>query len=139
MKNIKIAVLDTGIDTEDKDIKDRYVYDKELQVEGIDNIEDVIGHGTLCAKTILERCPEAIIYPIKIFNDEGVTEVSKLIVALANLIGKNIDIINISASMIKENRLEDLRTVCNILRSEGKILVASKHKKAKYKKLSSFI
>ena len=59
------------------------------------------------------------------------TEVSKLIVALANLIGKNIDIINISASMIKENRLEDLRTVCNILRSEGKILVASKHKKAK--------
>lgn len=131
MKNIKIAVLDTGIDTEDKDIKDRYVYDKELQVDGIDNIDDVIGHGTLCAKTILERCPEAIIYPIKIFNDEGVTEVSKLIVALANLIGKNIDIINISASMIKENRLEDLRTVCNILRSEGKILVASKHKKAK--------
>ena len=53
MKNIKIAVLDTGIDTEDKDIKDRYVYDKELQVEGIDNIDDVIGHGTLCAKTIL--------------------------------------------------------------------------------------
>ncbi len=33
--------------------------------------------------------------------------------------------------MIKENRLEDLRTVCNILRSEGKILVASKHNKAK--------
>ena len=71
MKNIKIAVLDTGIDTEDKDIKDRYVYDKELQVDGIDNIDDVIGHGTLCAKTILERCPEAIIYPIKIFNDEA--------------------------------------------------------------------
>lgn len=131
MKNIKVAVLDTGIDTEDKCIKDRYVYDKELQVESINNINDVMGHGTLCAKTILERCPEAIIYPIKIFDDEGMTEVSKLIERLHNLIGKNIDIVNISAAMIKENRLKDLKTLCDILKEEGKILIASKDKRAK--------
>lgn len=130
MKNINIAVVDSGIDTSDPEIQGKFVYDKDIQIKEIDNIEDMLGHGTLCAKTILERCPDATIYPVKIFSDEGSIGVSNLINGLEILKGKDIDIVNISAAMISENRLSDLKKVCEDLKKEGKILIASKYRKS---------
>lgn len=133
MKKIKIAVIDTGIDIHDDEIKDNIIFDRNLQVDDFEtkfkNIEDLNSHGTFCAKTILYICKDALIYPIKIFDEYGKTSSSYLVSVLEKILNTDIDIINISASSINCPFEKELEIICEKLYSQGKIIISSHHNK----------
>ncbi|MEG2984849.1 MAG: S8 family serine peptidase, partial [Peptostreptococcaceae bacterium] len=95
------------------------------------DIYDLQGHGTLCAKTIIEICQNVEIYPIKIFDEDGRTNSLNLVKALKNLINADIDLINISASTLSSIYKEELKHICDKLHKNGKIIICSHHNKAK--------
>ncbi|MDR1773933.1 MAG: S8 family serine peptidase [Clostridioides sp.] len=139
MKNIKIAIVDTGVDIEDDLLKNKIKYNPSYQLNSFNNsisdINDINGHGTMCAKTIIEICNDVDIYPIKIFEDSGKTNSLNAITVFNKLLNEDIDIINISASTINTNYKEELYNICDKLSSEGKIIISSLHNRA-YDKIS---
>lgn len=133
MKKIKIAIMDTGIDIYDTKLDKFFKIDYNFQIldiKSISDINDLQGHGTLCAKTIIEICPNVEIFPIKIFNNEGGTSSLNLVNALKKLIGSDIDLVNISASTLNSIYKEELENICDKLHQEGKIIICSHHNKS---------
>lgn len=136
MKNIKIAVIDTGIDINDNDIKKYIKFDKSIQLKQIseyEDLDDIHGHGTYCAKTILTICDDASnieIYPVKIFDNRGITSNENLVKVLENILDSDIDIVNISASTMNDKYKRELENICYKLQKSGKIITSSHHKRA---------
>ncbi|CEN21869.1 S8 family serine peptidase [Paraclostridium sordellii] len=134
MKKIKVAIIDTGIDIHDSNLKKFFIYNNDFQITDknlISSIYDLHGHGTLCAKTIIEICSNVEIYPIKIFDENGRTNSLNLVKALKNLINSDIDLINISASTLNSTYKEELKYICDKLYKKGKVIICSHHNKAK--------
>lgn len=131
MDKIKIAVIDTGVDISDDEIKSNIRFDKKLQIEDFEKkyitIDDVNSHGTFCTKTILSICNDALIYPIKIFDDYGKTSSWNLVEALQKILHTDINIINISASTTNCPCEKELEEICKKLYKEGKIIICSHH------------
>lgn len=131
MRKVKIAIIDTGIDINDNDLRDYIMYDPLIQLDAnnskIEFINDLNGHGTLCAKTILSICNNIEIYPIKIFDDLGRTNSLDLVNVLNKIIDSDVDIINISASTINYTYEKELQYVCDKVKESGKIIVCSEH------------
>lgn len=74
-ERIRIAVLDTGIDTTDKMIRSASrsrIKDKRSWVGSIQNYEDEYGHGTHVTRLLLKMAPAAEIYVAKITNGKTV-------------------------------------------------------------------
>lgn len=133
MEKVKIAIIDTGIDIYDSSLKEYIKYNNDIQItdDNINiNINDLQGHGTLCAKTIIHICKNVEIYPIKIFDEEGRTSSLNLIKSLNNLVSSDIDLINISASTLNSVCREELEYICDELYKNGKIIVCSHHNKS---------
>lgn len=134
MKKVKVAIIDTGIDVYDSNLKKFFRYNNDFQIMNEKltlNINDSHGHGTLCAKTIIEICPNVEIYPIKIFDEDGGTNSLNLVKALEKLINSEIDLINISASTLNSIYKEELEHICDSLHKNGKVIICSHHNKAK--------
>ncbi|WP_131037473.1 S8 family serine peptidase, partial [Clostridioides difficile] len=131
MTKVRIAVLDTGLDVNDDDINGNYVYDSNFQLKdlGGKEINDINGHGTFVSKTILNISKNTQIYPINIFNDSGKTSSLNLLSTLSKLTMSDIQIINISAASINSMYEKELEKVCNILNSQGRFIICSKHNK----------
>ncbi|HBF3362360.1 TPA: S8 family serine peptidase [Clostridioides difficile] len=131
MTKVRIAVLDTGLDVNDDAINGNYVYDSNFQLKdlGGKEINDINGHGTFVSKTILNISKNTQIYPINIFNDSGKTSSLNLLSALSKLTISDIKIINISAASINSMYEKELEKVCNILNSQGRFIICSKHNK----------
>lgn len=131
MRKIKVAIIDTGIDIYDEEIKDIVIFDRNLQVDDFEikykNIEDLNGHGTFCAKTIFYICKDVLIYPIKIFDEFGKTSSLNLLKSLEKILDTDIDIINISASSIDCPIEKELEKTCRKLYEQGKIIISSNH------------
>lgn len=129
MTKVKVAIIDTGLDLHDKEICKFVKFDRNLQINKFEdeykNIEDLNGHGTLCAKTILSICKDFEIYPIKVFDDYGKTSSLKLIEVLKKLLNSDIKIINISASAIDSPYGDELSFICKELHKEGKVIISS--------------
>ncbi|CEP43595.1 S8 family serine peptidase [Paraclostridium sordellii] len=134
MRKIKIAIIDTGINVYDSNLKKFFRYNRDFQIidkKFTSDIYDLHGHGTLCAKTIIEICPNIEIYPIKIFDRKGMTNSINLVKALKNLVNSDMDLINISASTLNSIHKEELKYICDKLYKNGKIIICSHHNKAK--------
>ncbi len=87
MRRIKIAVLDTGLDMNDEEIKGFCKFDENLQIQKLNKcIDDFNGHGTFVCKTIIDLCENIEIYPIKIFNELGRTSSLNVILALQKIL-----------------------------------------------------
>ncbi|MCC0663129.1 S8 family serine peptidase [Clostridioides sp. ZZV15-6597] len=129
MNKVKIAVLDTGLDINDDDMNGNYVYDSNFQLEDLGGreINDINGHGTFVSKTILNISKNVQIYPINIFNDSGKTSSLNLLNTLSKLTMSDIHIINISAASINSRYEKELEKTCNILNSQGRFIICSKH------------
>ncbi|HDN2457480.1 TPA: S8/S53 family peptidase, partial [Clostridioides difficile] len=73
MRKVKIAVVDTGIDIDDEELKNFYHIDERFQLNNDLDVRDSNGHGTLVSKTIIDICKDVELYPIKIFDELGKT------------------------------------------------------------------
>lgn len=137
MSKVKIAIIDTGLDLYDDEICEFVKFDRNIQINKFEdeynNLEDLNGHGTLCAKTILSICKNAEIYPVKVFDDYGKTSSLKLIEVLTNLAKSDIKVINISASSISSQYASEMSYVCKELYKKGKIIICSHNNDKKVK------
>lgn len=116
---MKIAILDSGID-QDKVVRNRINY-----IEG-ENWEDNLGHGTLCYNVITNINKDAEIDIYKVLDKNGKSNSKVVCQALDDLIGSDVDIVNMSFSLTGEGKhIQELRRKCLKLKQENKLLICS--------------
>ena len=128
-KEIKVAVLDTGVLPTHEVFNNKSRLDLTLGYNYIDNntnTTDTDGHGTKVAGIIAESTSDNVkIVPIKVVDNEGMANVSNVIKAVNNIINY-VDTINISLSGVLSSNAKKLEDV--VLKKaydNGVIVVAS--------------
>lgn len=141
MDNVKVAVIDTGIDLECKYLKNvnkkgcHIFWDHKIKYDK--NYMDDNGHGTACASTIYRECKDIELSIIKVLDNSGKSNILAIEEALRYLLNENVDIINMSFSIPKVID-SDLYKLCRQLQLRNKILVASCDNEQKVSFPSSF-
>lgn len=124
-KEIKVAILDTGIDTSKFDnIIDLGI---NLSSSGEENsILDDNGHGTEMATIITSNSNDYVkLMPIKIANSDGKATVLNTYLGIKKAIENETDVINISMNTIKSNTSHILEDAINEASDKGIIVVVS--------------
>ncbi|PGU30616.1 hypothetical protein COD65_07405 [Bacillus cereus] len=135
--NIKVAIIDSGIDFNHPDLKENIIGKGRSFVPGINDTQDYLGHGTMVAGTIAANGnlvgigPELGIVPYKVFQNEK-AESSWIIQAIIQAAKDDMDVINLSLSTyLSKNSKQDkvlIRAYQNALhyaKHRGSIVVAS--------------
>jgi subtilisin family serine protease len=109
-QNVKIAVLDTGVDKKCKDIK--YIKGENFTSKDSTDFQDRNGHGTKIAGIIGARendigmigmASESDLYISKVADDRGNVKFENLVKGVLWAIQNKVDIINISLEFAKDN------------------------------------
>lgn len=132
-KNIKVAILDTGINATHpyltNNIKRSYDVIKGKKYYQINLLEnnnfDNNGHGTACASVIKSLCNDVDIYSFKILDERGICSVLKLEKVLSYIEEIDVDIINLSLSIVEKASIKELESICDRLWKKNKLVVAS--------------
>lgn len=129
-EKIKIAIVDTGIDKNHDYLKDNIIGGIALEstddyITLSENYEDENGHGTLCASIIKNEFENAEFFIVKALNKQGKTNIQILEEALKYLLSVDINIINLSLSVIESELVKDLYKICENLKNQEKIIVCS--------------
>lgn len=107
-KDVKIAVIDSGCDITNKDLKDRIVGGRNFTAEDngdISKYEDYNGHGTHVCGTIAASnnnsgvtgvAPDAQLLILKVLDKNGTGSMASIINAINFAINQNVDIISMS-------------------------------------------
>ncbi|WP_303964908.1 S8 family serine peptidase [Sporosarcina ureae] len=107
-KDVVIAVIDSGIDTNHEDLRGRIQSGGYNFNDNNTNVTDLEGHGTQVAGVIAATAGNSIgitgvtgpynmkILPIKVFDSTGYTTTAKLIQAVDHAVRNNVDVINLS-------------------------------------------
>lgn len=128
---IKVAILDSGINSNHSDLKNKVVKSYDV-IQNIDSTTDDFGHGTNIAGIITANhnshgiigvSQNVQIYDIKVLNAEGKAEINDVLTALLWAYENNVDIINISFGFSKH--YSALQEMIDLLVSEGIIIVAA--------------
>lgn len=125
--NIKVAVLDSGIDKKNYYLKDRVV--KEFNSIDRKNIKDVFWHGTPIAAIITSKNNDVSIsqnvdlYSIKVMKDDGKISREAFINGFEWAISEDVDIINLSFGFHKN--FSDLNRLVEKALNKGIIIVAA--------------
>lgn len=129
-EGIKIGVIDTGVDVNHPDLKDRIA--EYINFSGDGTLEDLSGHGThvcgiLAASYngigIIGVAPKAELYVAKAFKKDGSGDSKAIADSIEWLISKKVHVINMSFASDKESMLiyEKVKKAYD----EGIILVAA--------------
>jgi subtilisin family serine protease len=133
-KKVKVAVLDSGIDTKMyyrlfKDyVEEGYSLcnDKNILEEKNNGFEDFNGHGTACAVMIKKLAPDVTIVPIKILLNDGRGRIEWLIEALELVRYLDVQVVNMSISSDTTKLKSTLKPLLKSISSQGIICIASK-------------
>ncbi|MEG0709301.1 MAG: S8 family serine peptidase [Longicatena sp.] len=121
-KRVKIAVIDSGYNQVEKNIRDHVVDN----ISFIDNNGvDENGHGTNCIDTILSSNHNVDIVSIKITNHLGLTKIELLNKALEYCINSSINILNISISCRNNEKKHRTEHLLKQLYDQNKIIISS--------------
>lgn len=117
--NVKIAVIDSGVNLNHESIKVGYnAIDKSADVS------DNIGHGTSIASLLLDINSKACIIPVKVLDKEGDSlSPTFLKDALKWTMEQNVDIINISLGVKDED--SEIEQIIEDAKNKGVIIVAA--------------
>lgn len=127
-KEIKVAIIDTGIDKEHSDLKNRMIdLGVNLSTSGEKkSISDDNGHGTDMAKIIVENTNDNVkIMPIKVANSEGKTTVLAVCEAVKIAEKNGADVINISLNATISGTSEILNEAIDYAEENGITVVVS--------------
>jgi subtilisin family serine protease len=131
---IKVAVIDTGIDTNHPMFTDRLAPSSEWKdfIDNDTNPQEVApisgtltgyGHGTGVAGLILQAAPKATILPIRALGPDGSGDVAGVVSAIDWAIQKGANVINLSLGTT--TAVTALQTVINTATSQGRYVIAS--------------
>ena len=131
-KNVRVAVLDTGIDYKHQDLAKNYQGGIDFVFNDNDPYDDSWNsHGTHVAGIIAAAAngsgvvgvaPKAKLYGVKVLDGGGFGLLSWIIAGIDWAISKNIDIINISIGGSHSSALQD---ACDKAYEDGVLLVAA--------------
>ena len=131
-QGVKIAIIDSGVDSEHPEIGP-ITHGIDIRIDsdgqiiwGTDYV-DRSGHGTACTGIIRQIAPEAEIHIIRIFEQSLVADGKLLIAALQWVIGRGIDVVNLSLGTTDRQYFEPIRELCQQAAHENIILVAAAH------------
>jgi hypothetical protein len=129
---IKVAVLDTGIDTSHEifqgslapssEWKDFVDNDNNPQ-EGGSSVDAGFGHGTAVAGIILQVAPKATILPIRVLDRDGGGDLDDVIAGIDWAIQKGAKIINLSLGSVSNT--DALTNMVNYAASRNILIVSS--------------
>jgi uncharacterized repeat protein (TIGR02543 family) len=107
ISNVVVAIIDTGLDYEEFDQKDRVIDIREGTVDIAMRsalagpFKDENGHGTAMAEIIAKNSGESVkLLPIRVTDAEGKTTVAKVCQAIELAVENDADIINISMNTL---------------------------------------
>lgn len=130
-RNVKVGVIDTGIDRNHPDLAERYKGGYDF-VNRDDDPQDDNGHGTHVAGTIaaidndlgvVGVAPEADLYALKALDENGSGSVLNLVAAIEWAIDHDLDILNMSLGSPEGSPLE--KEVLERAEAAGIICVAA--------------
>jgi thermitase len=119
-ESVIVAVLDTGIDNDSQNLADRVV--AEINFTNSPTSDDVYGHGTHMAGTIVAIAPECRLMNVKVADDTGKCEPSVVARGIVWAVDHGAKVINLSLAMKASPNLEE---AVNYAWSRGAILVAA--------------
>ncbi len=129
-QGIKVAVIDTGVDTAHPMLAGRLAPSAEWKdyVDGDSNPQEVsggngFGHGTAVAGLILQVAPRATILPIRVLGPDGSGPVSNVIAAIDWAVQMGAHVINLSLGTDVD--VAALRTQVSYANSLGVYVVTS--------------
>ena len=119
-QSIMVAVLDTGIDKNNQDLADRVV----AKVNFTDSLtsDDLYGHGTHMAGTIIAIAPECRLMNVKVADDLGRCEPAVVARGIIWAVDHGARVINMSLAMIASPNLEE---AVDYAWSKGAIIIAA--------------
>ncbi|KZL92910.1 S8 family peptidase [Clostridium magnum] len=135
-REVKVAVLDTGIDYTHPDLKNRVLLDKGYNF--IDNSYDAMddnGHGTHVSGIIAAEANNKIgisgivgnldvkIIPVKVLDENGEGEENNVARGIVYAVDKGADIVNLSFGIKSKSRL--IADAINYAKSKGVFVVAA--------------
>jgi thermitase len=119
-QSIIVAVLDTGINKDNQDLADRVV--AEVNFTNSPTSDDLYGHGTHMAGTIVAIAPECRLMNVKVADDSGKCQPSVVARGIIWAVDHGAKVINISLSMVASPNLDE---AVNYAWNQGAILVAA--------------
>jgi thermitase len=129
---IKVAVLDTGLDTSHEifqgnlapssEWKD-FVDDDTNPQEAGSSVDAGYGHGTAVAGIILQVAPRAMILPVRVLDKDGSGDLDDVIVGIDWAIQKGARIINVSLGSLSNT--DALTQMVNYAASKNVLIVSS--------------
>lgn len=127
MENLKIAIIDSGVDKTDlyQGIS-IHLDDDTGSYKICGDFNDQNGHGTIVTNIIESHIKCADLFIVKIFGDEEEIETEKLIFALDYLAREiHPQLIHLSMGVSFCDRIRDLEIVCENLARKGTIVISA--------------
>lgn len=131
MKNVKVAVIDSGISNHSSGytaVSEFYSLIHTNQNYEIikSKASDEEGHGTAISDIIYQQNPNIQFYIFQLKTDNGAVEYSQLCTVLDFILDRlDVDLINISAGITYLDAYESLRQTCDAIRKKGILLLAA--------------
>ncbi|MDX6403813.1 MAG: hypothetical protein QOH70_1268 [Blastocatellia bacterium] len=130
-RGVRVAVVDSGIDTEHPDLKGKVRESVEAVAED-GKIEfrpstsgDQAGHGTACAGIIASVAPEAELYSVKVLGPKASGSGDMFLVGLDYAIKQKFQIINLSLGTTKRDFFAPLHELLDRAYQSGSIVVSA--------------
>ena len=129
---VRVAVLDSGVDSELDDFKEGLTsYEIQMTGGAMDCVEtkgvDELGHGTACAWIIRSLAPKAELHSIKILGGEARGTSAELAQGIKWSIDNGMDVVNISAGVRGPRSKDVLSAEADRALYEGVTIVAAAH------------
>jgi thermitase len=118
--SIIVAVLDTGINTDNPDLGERVV--AEVNFSGSPTSDDLYGHGTHMAGIIASIAPDCRLMNVKVADDTGKCEPSVVAKGIIWAVQRGAKVINMSLAMTAS---PDLEKAVDYAWNEGAIIIAA--------------
>jgi thermitase len=119
-QSIIVAVLDTGINKDNQDLAERVV--AEVNFTDSPTSDDLYGHGTHMAGTIVAIAPECRLMNVKVADDMGRCEPSVLARGIVWAVDHGAEVISMSLAVAAS---ADLEKAVNYAWSQGAVIIAA--------------
>jgi subtilisin len=130
-RGVRVAVVDSGIDTEHPDLKGKVKESVEAVAEDgrIDfrpsTSGDQAGHGTACAGIIASVAPDAELYSVKVLGPKASGSGDMFLVGLDYAIKQKFQVINLSLGTTKRDYFAPLHELLDRAYQSGCIVVSA--------------